>query len=323
MRKLLEQSTEEERQEPESKSPSSLYQELQNRIHDLKQLRQQLEDVQSAAEALNHFLATLRVIKAEIPTLLANQDLSRQKDQEQERQFCQAAVQRLQPSVEQADVVDRSLKAVGMTLTMKSASVTCQDVVKSVSRYIVEMEEELEATERKQKGKELFLLEKEAVQSKDQVERIVIYKTKAGDGSTLQSEALVCSTPSGTDEESGFQTKRIRQEEENDSNTQEEEESRARRSEGNILNTKSQKQRRQSSQIKKEGREKERLAHRIADMLASLRETKGAAEQLKLQELTLPALQQRYNTALGPQSHFYPLCSTATWIIRNAVDMNV
>ncbi|KAI3363656.1 hypothetical protein L3Q82_001281 [Scortum barcoo] len=74
MRTLSEQGTEEEGRGPEATSPSSRCQALPNSVHHLEQLRQRLEKVQSAAQALDHFLATVRELKAEIPTLLANQD---------------------------------------------------------------------------------------------------------------------------------------------------------------------------------------------------------------------------------------------------------
>ncbi|KAM6915050.1 nesprin-2-like [Xenentodon cancila] len=315
MQKLLEQSAEEEREGPKSKSPSSHCQALHNRVHHLEQLRQQLEDVQSTARALNHFLATLRVIRAEIPTLLANQDPSSQKDEadrQQERRFWQAAMQRLQPAVEQSDVVDKSLKAVGMTLTMESATVTCQDAVKSVSKYILEMEEELATAKRKQREDELFPLKKGKMQRSGEVVLMEMHKTKAGNGSAQQSGAPECSTPKGTDEDSEFEAKRRKQEKENNTNAQREEESQTWNSEGNLLKTKDQRQRRQSSQIKKE--DKETLVQRTDALLATLRETKGAAEQLRLQELTLPALQHRTQALTELESALAGLLSEAQYL---------
>ncbi|GLD49701.1 nesprin-2-like protein [Lates japonicus] len=106
---------------------------LHSSVSHLKQLRQQLEKVQLAAQAVDHFLATVREVKAEIPAPLANQDASRQQneaDWEQERHSWHSALQqRLQTAAEQSEKVDSNLKAAGMTLSMDGATVTCQDVV--------------------------------------------------------------------------------------------------------------------------------------------------------------------------------------------------
>ncbi|KAK5903260.1 hypothetical protein CgunFtcFv8_007056 [Champsocephalus gunnari] len=155
MRKLSERVAEEERT-----SPSSLCQALHNSLHHRQQLGQRLEEVQAAARALKCFLATVREVEAEIPALQANQDPRRQEhesDRQQERLSWQAArQQRLQAARTQSDGVDSTLKAVGMTLTMDGANVTCRDVVTSLSRRVLEVENELK-TGGKRDGKDGFL----------------------------------------------------------------------------------------------------------------------------------------------------------------------
>ncbi|KAM4521617.1 nesprin-2a isoform 3-T4 [Odontesthes bonariensis] len=314
MRKLSEQSTQEKRRGPEATAPSYICQALHGNVHHLKELRQQLEEVQSAAQALDRFLATLRDAKAELPTLLANQDHSRQKNEaylEQEAHFWQATMQRLQPAMELSDVADSSLKAVGMSLTMDGATVTCRDVVKTVSKHYLEKEKEVVATRREQREEELFLLEKSKMQNNEEL----MPKMKTGSNSGHQSGAHDCSTSSVTEEKSGLETKRKRQDFENNPNTQREEEFRAQtcRSEGDILKPRD-KRRRRSTQIKKEREEKESVDQRRAVLLAALRETKTAAEQLRLQEPTLPALQQRTRALTELESPLSGLLSEVQYL---------
>ncbi|KAK1889404.1 Nesprin-2 [Dissostichus eleginoides] len=224
MRKLSERVAEEERT-----SPSSLCQALHNSLHHLQQFRQRLEEVQAAAQALKCFLATVREVEAEIPALQANQDSRRQEhesDRQQERLSWQAAMQqRLQAARTQSDGVDSTLKAVGMTLTMDGANVTCQDVVTSLSQQVLEIEKELK-TGGKRDGK---------------------------DGLFSKEEAPT------------------------------------RKSEGDVLKDQ---RRRRNSQVKKEGEKKSMVQRRFA-LLGALREIRGATEQLRLQEPSLPALQHR------------------------------
>ena len=270
MRKLSERATEEERQGPGATSPSPLCLALSNSVHHLQQLRQQLEDVQSAAQAVDHFLATAREVKAEIPTLLAGQEPSRQQseaDWEQERHSWQAAVQqKLQTAAEQSDRVDSSLKAAGMTLTMDGATATCQDVVTSLSRHAVEVE--LMRARKRERKDELFPVGKE----NGELSPVEICQSRTRNDSPQEQEHP---TPTRTEEESGMEATRSR------------------------LEAKEQRRRR-SSQVKKE-EEKESLVQTRVALLGTLREIKEAAEQLGLQEPTLPALQQRYSTDLRPK----------------------
>ncbi|XP_042359998.1 LOW QUALITY PROTEIN: nesprin-1-like [Plectropomus leopardus] len=282
MRKLSERGAEVKRQGPEATSPSCVCQALHNTVHHLEQLRQRLEKIQSAAQALDHFLASVREIKAEIPTLLAYQDPSRQlneRDWEQERHCWQAAMQqRLQTAAEQSDGVDSTLKAVGMTLTMEGAAVTCQDVVTSLSQQAVDMEGEM-ARAGKRDRKDLDPME--------------IHQTKPGDDSPQWRGAQEPEhpTPSRMEDKSEFEAKRSKLEE--DTKTQKEEEHKETwKPEGDVSKAKDQ-SRRRSSQVKKEGEETESLVQRRAALLGALREIRGAAEQLMLQEPTLPALQHR------------------------------
>ncbi|XP_035851599.1 nesprin-2 [Sander lucioperca] len=297
MRKLSERGAEEERQGPHATSPSSLCQALHNSVHHLEQLRQRLEKVQPAAHALHHFLATVREVKAEITTLLANQDPSRQQneaDWEQERQSWQAAMQqRLQTAAEQSDSVDSTLKAAGMTLTMDGATVTCQDVVTSLSQQAVDVEKELTKARKKGRKHDLFPVGREPIQELNPME---IRQTNTGDDSTQERGAQEQEhpTPSRTEEEAGLKAKRSRLEGDNDTKTQREEEQKAQtwKSEGDVVKARDQRRGR-SSQIKKEGEEKESLVQRRVVLLCSLKEIREAAEQLRLQEPSLPALQHR------------------------------
>lgn len=307
MRKHSERGTEEEREGPEATSPSSFCQALPKSVHHLEQLRQRLEKVQSAAQALDHFLATVREVKAEIPTLLANQHPSRQQneaDWEQERYSWQAAMQqKLQTAAEQSDRVDSTLKAVGMTLTMEGATVTCQDVVTSLSQQAVDVKKELMRARKWERKDELFPMGKEQIQENEELNPMEKRQTKNGDDSPQQGGAQEQErpTPSRMEEESGMEAKRSRLEGDNDTKTQREE-AQTWKSEGDVLKAKDEKRRR-SSQVKKEGEEKESMVQGRVALLGALREIRRAAEQLGLQEPTLPALQQRYNTDLGPKTY--------------------
>lgn len=303
MRKISERGTEEERRGPDATSPSPLCLALHNSVHHLQQLRQQLEKVESAAQALDHFLATMRGIKAEIPTLLAKQNRNRLQndaDWEQERHSWQAAMQqRLHTAAEQSDKVDTLLKAVGMTLTVDGVTATCQDVVTSLSQQAVDMEEELMRA--RERNVELPPMQKEQIQEHEELSPMEIRQTKTESDSPQEHEHPA---PRWTEEESEMEAKRSKLEGDNDPKTQRQEEHKAEtlKSEGDVLDAKGQRRRR-SSKVKKEGEEKESSIQRRVALLGTLREMKGAAEQLGLQEPTLPALQQRYNTDLGPKTN--------------------
>lgn len=303
MRRLSKQSSEEERQQPEA---TSLHQALHSSVSHLKQLRQQLEKVQLAAQAVDHFLATVREVKAEIPAPLANQDASRQQteaDWEQERHSWHAALQqRLQTAAEQSEKVDSNLKAAGMTLSMDGAIVTCQDVVTSLSKHVVDVEKKLIRGRQRESKDELNSVGKEQMKRNEELNPVEIRQAKTGDDSSQQGGAQVQEQeqehppPRRAKEELELEAERSRLDGENDTNRQRKKEH---RSEGDVKD-----QRRSSSQVKKEGEVKESLAQRRAALLGALREIKGAAEHLKLHEPTLPALQQRYNTDLDPENTY-------------------
>ncbi|KAM7395095.1 hypothetical protein PAMA_006717 [Pampus argenteus] len=307
MNKLSEQSAEEDRQGPEATSSLSLCQALRNSVHHLEQLRQQLEKVQSAARSLDHFLATTRELEIEIPNLPANHDPSREQneaDQEQERVSWQSTMQqRLQTAVEQSDSVDSILKAVGMSLTMDGATVTCQDVVISLSQRVVEKELVRARENKEDKDSKLFPQRKEEMQDSEENNSAEMCPANISDDSPLQGQAA-----SVMEEESELEAKKTRLEGENDTKRQEEEELKAQTQmfEGEVLKTKDQKRRRRrrrKGQVKTEKEEKESLVQRRCALLGALKEIQEAAEQLGLQEPTLPALQQRKRALTKLESH--------------------
>ncbi|KAM6906809.1 nesprin-2a [Lycodopsis pacificus] len=298
MRKSTERGTDENTQGPEATSPSSLCQAFHNSVHHLEQLRRRLAQVQSAAQALDHFLTTVRDVRAAIPTLLANQDPSRQPneaDWEQQTQSWQAAMQqRLQTAAKQSDSVDSTLKAVGMTLTMDGAAVMCQDVVTSLSQQAVDVEKEVMRAKKRESQEELFPVGREHTSE--------IRQTNTGDDSTHQGAAQEHEypTPSRTEEEVGLVAKRSRLEGDDDvikSQREEEHKAQTRTSDGDVLKDEDQRRRRSSSQVKKEGEER-----RVA-LLGTLKEIREAAELLRLQEPTLPALQHRTRALTELESH--------------------
>ncbi|XP_067338852.1 nesprin-2 isoform X4 [Channa argus] len=283
IKKLSDQSSEEETQQLESPCSSSLHRALHNSVRRLKQARQQLEKVHSAARALDHFLATLREIKAEVPTLLADQDPSRQQnkaDWEQERHSWQATMQqRLQTAAQQSDSVDCILKAVGMTLTMGGATVTCQDVVKSLSKHVVDVEETPVGPREQEREDEINPVGKEQM-----------YKIKKNRDDSPEWEGTLAQehhSPKMAEEESQLEAKRSRLDRESYTKTQEEEHiAQSWRSKEDVDNQR----RRRSTLVKGD---EERVVQRRVALLGEVREIRGAAEQLGLQEPTLPALQQR------------------------------
>ncbi|XP_070706002.1 nesprin-2a [Pempheris klunzingeri] len=300
LRKLSQQGTEEERQGLDATSASTLRRALHSSIHHLQQLRQQLEKVQSALQNLDHFLATVREVKAEIPSLLADHNPSRQQneaDWEQERDCRQAAIQqKLQTAAKQSDSADSFLKAAGMTLTMDGPTVTCQDVVMSLSQQAVDMEKELMRATKRETKDELFPTGKEKSQEHEEFNPLEIRQTETGDDSPQQGgeQQQEHNTPSRMEEESGLEAIRSRLEGDDGTTTQRGEKHKVQtwKSEGDVLKAKDQ-QRRGRSQVKKEGEEKKALIQKRLALLSTLREIKGAAEQLRLQEPSLPALQQR------------------------------
>ncbi|XP_076023194.1 nesprin-2a [Genypterus blacodes] len=151
MRKLRGRGTAEEEQDFGAISPTPL---CQTPYNQMGQLRQQLERVESAAQALQHFLNTLKRAKAEISVLVNKQtdQQQNQADWEQERLSWEEAMQRTKMAAEQSDVVDGLMKAAGMTLIMDDAKVTCGDVAASFARQLEDVDQEL--TSRRKKGEE-------------------------------------------------------------------------------------------------------------------------------------------------------------------------
>ena len=298
MRQLSKQSAEEARQEPEATSSLSLCQNLHSSVHHVEQLRQQLLKVHSAVWSLDRFLDTTSEVEAEISTLQAKQDPSRQRneaDREQERvSWLPAMQQRLKTAVEQSDGVDSSLKAAGMTLTMDGATVACRDVVTSLSQKVEEKQN------KQDKDNKQFPQGKQNMREIEEENTAVMCQTDIRDDSPLQGRAQKQEHPSPSvmEEESGLEAKRSRLEGENDTKTEEDEELNAPTQilEGEVLKTKSQRRRRRRKQVKTEKEEDESLVQRRTVLLGALKEIQGAAEQLGLQEPTLPALQQRYHT---------------------------
>ncbi|XP_071395749.1 nesprin-2-like [Centroberyx affinis] len=315
MRKLSGRGTEEEREGLDPTIDSCLCHALHTSVHHVNQLRQRLEKVQSAAQALERFLATAREAEAEIPNLLANQEPNRQRNEaarDQERDSWQAAMhQRLWSAREQAESVDSLIKAAGMTLSLDGATVTCRDVVVSLSRRLEEVDKELTGSRREEnKEKELCHPGKEQIPENEELNPKETCWTKTRDDSPGQGQAEEQEhhTPSGMEPESGLEPKKSRWNERNEeSRTQTEEEqnqeekhkAQRRIAEGEVLKAKAQ---RGSSQGKKEGEEKKSTIQSRFALLAALREIQGAAERLGLQEPTLPAVQQRVRALTGLDS---------------------
>nr|XP_020459524.1 nesprin-1-like [Monopterus albus] len=264
------------------------------------QLRGKLEKVHSAAQALDRFLATVREVRAEIPTLLSSQDPSGQQNEavwEQERHSWQAAMQqRLQTAAEQSGGVDSSLRAAGLTLTMDGATVMCQDVVTSLSKDIVDVEVKLIKSRKRGSQDKSDPVVKEQMQGNEESNPVGVHQTKTVDTSPQQGGAQEQEhpPPSTAEEKSRLEAKRSRQGGEEDTKTQrvEEHKSETWRSEGGVKDQR-------SSELKKGGKEKESLVQRRDALLGALREIRAAAEQLALQEPTLPALQHRLDQCCG------------------------
>lgn len=299
MRKLSERATEEEMSGLDATPPPPLCLALHDTVHHLEQLRQRLEKVESAARALDLFLATAREVEAEIPTLLAKQDPGGERSEagwEQERRRWQAAVQqRLHTAADQAGQVDSFLRAVGMILALDGVTVTCQDVVTSLSRQAMDMEKELMGDREKDRKGELPPVQKEQIQDREELSPVQSHET--GSNPPQEQEHP---TPRWMEEESQREAKRSRPDGENDPTGQRHEEGDGG---GDVLESRGERRRRRrSSQVKKDTDEEKSLNQRRVALLCTLREIKGAAEELGLQEPTLPALQQRYNTDLGPEN---------------------
>ncbi|XP_014914037.1 nesprin-2-like isoform X5 [Poecilia latipinna] len=267
--------SEEEQRGPAATSQPFLRQSLLlGNVRHLEQLRRQLDGVQSAVETLDHFLATLRDIKAESPTLLTNRDPNERKNETEllkERHSWQATVERLKLAMAQSHVVDCSLKAAGMTLTLDGASVTCRDVAAFLSDQM--------RAKRREGEKNLDILEKNGAESSEDVEEPRF-------------------APVVTDEESTLEFKRRKQEPKIQISASEE----------GFL------QRSPSGHAGKAGTERKGLVQRRSALLAVLRETKAAAERLELLEPTLPALQQRTRALTELESFLAGLDSEVRYV---------
>lgn len=307
MRKLSEHNTDEDMRGPEATSSSSICLPLHDSLHLLEQLWQRLERVQSAAQSLNRFLATAREVEAEIPTLLPNQDSSRERngaEWEQERYSWQTAVQqRLHTALEQSEYADGTLKAAGMTLTTGGATVMCWDLATSLSQKVLHMETELmramEKEDKKDEDSECFIQGKNKMQEMNPTE--MCQRNTGDDSLVVQCQIQEQQHPShsGMEEESGMQAKKSRLEEEDDTRTQGENSSQTILM---VLKAKDHRRRRRRSQVKREGEKGDFDQKRLA-LIGQLKEILGAAEQLGLQEPTQPALQQRYHTDLTPETN--------------------
>lgn len=196
----------------------------------LEQLRQRLARVETAVRSLGGFLASAREVEADGTT--SNADWERDH----------RPWKRLPSATEQSQKVDGFLKAAGMTLAADGATVTCRDLVTSLSQRACGTQDH------RPQGPGLSSLDKQ-----------------------------------------GRPAKRTRLEKGFEQNTQGQEEGSVKASDGEG----DQRVGRGSFQVKSEEREKGSLVQRRLALLVSLQETKEAAEQLRLQEPSLPALQHR------------------------------
>lgn len=191
----------------------------------LEQLRQRLARAETAIQSLDSFLAAVREFKADSRTL---------PDWEQDDR----PWQRLRSTAEQSQRADDFLRAAGITLAVDGVTVTCRDVVTSLSQRAQEIRESRTGTD-----------------EQGRLARRTTLKKEDRDLSTQRQEKDKVSDGEGE-----------------------------RRSGGGSL------------QVRSEEGEKGGLVQRRLALLVSLRETMEAAEQLRLQEPSLPALQHRYHT---------------------------
>lgn len=192
----------------------------------LEQLRQRLARVETAVRSLDGFLATVKEVEA-----TDNQKLP---DWERDGQ----AWQGLHTAAEQSERADDFLRAAGMTVAVDGVSVTCRDMVTSLSWRARECQE----------------------------------RRGTRPHSTAEQRQLADRTSLERDSDLSS----LRQEKEKDKESCEQ------RSGG-------------SFQVRSDEGEKGGLVRRRLALLASLRETTEAAEGLRLQEPSLPALQHRYH----------------------------
>ncbi|KAM8832006.1 nesprin-2a isoform 3-T3 [Spinachia spinachia] len=212
-------------------------------------------------------LVTGREVKAETPTPLAKQDPSRQPNEAEWKRgthsWQTAMQQKLLTATKQSNSVDSTLKAAGMTLTIDGAGVTCRDVVTSLSRQAVDVEEEVARANKRDSEGDLHTVGREKIQAFEPME-----------------------------EEVELVAKSSRPERDNDVNSQRHKEHKpqTRKSENGALKAVGP-ETRSSIQVKKEV--EETFVQRRVALSSALKEIREAAEQLRLQEPTLPALQHR------------------------------
>lgn len=192
----------------------------------LEQLRQRLARAETAVRSLDGFLAAVREVEADSRTLPVWERDDR-------------PWQRLRSAAEQSERADGFLRAAGMTLAVDGVTVTCRDVLTSLS------ERAGEARERRPRG-------------------------------------------TGTDEQGRLAGRTRLEKEDWDLSTRRQEKDKASDGEGERRRSGG------SSQVRSEEGEKGGLVQRRLALLVSLRETTEAAERLRLQEPSLPALQHRY-----------------------------
>lgn len=192
--------------------------------HRLEQLRQQLARVDTAVRSLDCFLATVKEVEAADNQILPHWERD------------DLAWQRLHSAAEQSERADSCLRAVGMTVAANGVTVTCRDMVTSLSQRACEIQE-----------------------------------------------------PRGTRPDSADEQRQLakRTSQKRDLLRQEKKKHKASDSEG---------ERRRSFQVRSDEGEKGGLVQRRLALLVSLRETTEAAERMRLQEPSLPALQHRYHT---------------------------
>ncbi|XP_029903714.1 nesprin-2a [Myripristis murdjan] len=281
-------------------TPSTLCHALHNSAHHLSQLRQRLEKVQSAAEALEGFLATVREAEAQILAILASQEPNRQQNEvvwDQERHSWWAGMQQRLCSLDKtAECVDSLIEAAGMTLTMDGAIVACRDVVASLSRRLEEVDKEVTAHKREENKVELHLLERELKPEKEELNEMCHTKTWDDSPGQAKIQEQEHHTPNGMQLESGLQPKRSRWNEPN-------EDSMAQREDGQIQEEVKATAQGEGSQGKEDGEKKKKsMIQRRFALLGELREIERATEQLGLQEPTLPAVQQRMRALIALDS---------------------
>ncbi|XP_015245715.1 PREDICTED: LOW QUALITY PROTEIN: nesprin-2-like [Cyprinodon variegatus] len=268
-------------------SQPSLCQPLLSDFSHLEQLRQQLEEVQSTIRDLDNFLATLKNIKAENPTLMANWD----PNKEGERLSGQSTMARLKHATEKSHIIDDSLKAMGMTLTMDGTSVTCQVLVDLVFEQMTSRRKEIQ--------------NREDMGLKD-TWRNDSAKQDQGQSATSVKE----------EEESMLEVKRMKQEGDDKSEMQKLQGDKVQvwGSEEGFSKNKDQRQRTTNSQAGRDENDHESLVQRKSALLDVLRETKATAERLELMEASIPALQQRTRALTELESRLANLGSEVQYI---------